>query len=432
MSTTTAICHTPLAAELAAARARTDFLFRILRPEARYARPIGERHRMIFYVGHLEAFDWNMVCRRGLGLASFHPEFDKLFEFGIDPAEGNLPTDRESDWPSGDEVRSYNRRVRAELDAAIEDAPERIVRVAIEHRWMHAETLAYLLHNLPYQHKTSPGEDGQEGNRPRGIGDAPSGGRIGSTRAQVECPPGSREPAMIEIPAGEATLGLRPEEFGWDNEFRQHVARVPAFAIGKYKVTNADYLRFVKAGAKPPFFWVEQDGAWFYRGMFQLFPLPGDWPVYVTQEEAEAYARWRGAALPTEAEFHRAAYGAPEGAERPYPWGHDAPSADRGNFDFAHWDPLAVTANPAGDRAWGVSQLVGNGWEWTSTPFGPFPGFRTFDFYPGYSAAFFDGDHFVMKGGSAQTARCLLRRSFRNWFRRRYPYAYGTFRLVQR
>ena len=142
MSTTTAICHTPLAAELAAARSRTDFLFRILSPEALYARPIGERHRMVFYVGHLEAFDWNMVCRRGLGRASFHPEFDKLFEFGIDPAEGNLPTDKESDWPSVDEVRSYNRRVRAELDTAIEHAPEQILRVAIEHRWMHAETLA--------------------------------------------------------------------------------------------------------------------------------------------------------------------------------------------------------------------------------------------------------------------------------------------------
>jgi formylglycine-generating enzyme required for sulfatase activity len=407
MSTTTAICRTPLAAELAAARSRTDLLFRILSREALYARPIGERHRMIFYVGHLEAFDWNMVCRRGLGRASFHPEFDKLFEFGIDPAEGNLPTDTESDWPSVDEVGRYNRRVRAEMDTAIEQAPEQIVRVAIEHRWMHAETLAYLLHNLPYDQKTSP---------------APARTWSGS----------SVEPVMIEIPAGEATLGQRPGEFGWDNEFDQHVVRVPAFAIGKYKVTNADYLRFVEAGAKPPFFWTRPDGAWFYRGMFQLFPLPADWPVYVTQEEAEAYARWRGAALMTEAEFHRAACGTPEGAERPYPWGHEGPSAERGNFDFAHWDPVPVTANPLGDSAWGVSQLVGNGWEWTATPFAPFPGFRAFDFYPRYSAAFFDDDHFVMKGGSAQTARSLLRRSFRNWFRRRYPYAYGTFRLVQR
>lgn len=406
MSTTTAICRTALAAELSAARSRTDHLFRILSPEALYARPIGERHRMIFYVGHLEAFDWNMVCRRGLGRASFHPEFDRLFEFGIDPPEGSLPLDTESDWPSIDEVRNYNRRVRAEMDTAVDEAPEQILRVAVEHRWMHAETLAYLLHNLPYDAK---------------IWD-PAGTWSAS----------SVTPAMLKIPAGEATLGQRREEFGWDNEFDQHVVSVAAFAMAKYKVTNADYLRFVEAGAKPPFYWTRQDGAWFYRGMFQLFPLPADWPVYATHEEAEAYARWRGATLPTEAEFHRAAYGTPEGFERAYPWGNEEPSAEHGNFDFAHWDPVSVTAYPAGNSAWGVSQLVGNGWEWTSTPFRPFPGFRTFDFYPRYSSAFFDDDHFVMKGGSPQTAQCLLRRSFRNWFRRRYPYAYGTFHLVQR
>jgi iron(II)-dependent oxidoreductase len=408
MSTATSICHPTLAAELAAARSRTDFLFGILRPEALYARPIGERHRLIFYVSHLEAFDWNMVCRRALGMPSFHPEFDRLFEFGIDPPEGSLPTDTEADWPSIDDAQQYNRRVRAEMDRALEHAPEQIVRVAIEHRWMHAETLAYLLHNLPYSQKISPA--------------AYLEGRTGSPV----------EPATIDIPAGEATLGQSPDEFGWDNEFDQHVALVPGFSIGKYKVTNAEFLQFVEAGAKPPFYWVQQDGAWFYRGMFQLFPLPGDWPVYVTHEEAEAYARWRGMALPTEAEFHRAAYGTPEGEERPYPWGHEAPSAERGNFDFTEWDPMPVTAHPAGDSAWGISQMVGNGWEWTSTPFRPFPGFRTFDFYPRYSAAFFDDDHFVMKGGSPQTARCLLRRSFRNWFRRRYPYAYGAFRLVNR
>jgi formylglycine-generating enzyme required for sulfatase activity len=363
---------------------------------------------LIFYVGHLEAFDWNMVCRRALGIPSFHPEFDRLFEFGIDPPEGSLPADSEADWPSLDAVRSYNGRVRAEMDKAIEHAPEQIVRVAIEHRWMHAETLAYLLHNLPYAQRISPAPRAPE----------PTGSPV--------------KPAMIAIPAGAATLGQSPVEFGWDNEFGRHVAQVPAFSIGKYKVTNADYLQFVEAGAKPPFFWVRQDGAWFHRGMFQLFPLPQAWPVYVTQEEAESYARWCGMALPTEAEFHRAAYGTPEGEERPFPWGHQPPSAERGNFDFIQWDPTSVTAHPAGDSAWGVSQLAGNGWEWTCTPFRPFPGFRTFDFYPRYSSAFFDDDHFVMKGGSPQTAHCLLRRSFRNWFRRRYPYAYGTFRLIQK
>jgi gamma-glutamyl hercynylcysteine S-oxide synthase len=90
-----------------------------------------------------------------------------------------------------------------------------------------------------------------------------------------------------------------------------------------------------------------------------------------------------------------------------------------------------VNANPAGDSASGVSQLVGNGWEWTATKFGPFPGFQPMPFYPGYSQNFFDEEHFVMKGGSPVTAACMLRRSFRNWFRPNYPYVYASFRLVE-
>jgi len=402
------VASAALANELREARARTDFLFQILTADALYERPIGERHRMIFYLGHLEAFDWNMVARRGLARPSFHAEFDRLFEFGIDPAEGNLPTDTPADWPSLQEVHAYNERVRTELDAMLHDAPDQIVRVAIEHRWMHAETLAYLLHNTPYNHK-----------RPQ-------------PQAAVDDDAEPPQPAMIRIPAGEATLGQSREHFGWDNEFEAHRVTVPAFSIGQYKITNGDYLAFVEAGAKPPFFWLRQNDTWWYKGMFEPIPLPLDWPVYVTHEEAEAYAGWLGAQLPTEAQFHRAAYGAPDGMESSYPWGEETPSAEHGNFDFARWDPAPVTAYPAGDSVWGVSQLVGNGWEWTATPFAPFPGFRAFDFYPRYSAAFFDDDHFVMKGGSPQTARCLLRRSFRNWFRHRYPYMYGTFRLVNR
>ena len=135
--------------------------------------------------------------------------------------------------------------------------------------------------------------------------------------------------------------------------------------------------------------------------------------------------------LPTEAQFHRAAYGTPQGAQRAYPWGSHEPAASHGNFDFHCWDPAPVTAHPAGDSAFGVSQLLGNGWEWTDTPFAPFEGFRPIASYPGYSANFFDGDHFVLKGGSPRTAARLLRRSFRNWFRPDYPHVYAGFRLVE-
>jgi iron(II)-dependent oxidoreductase len=150
----------------------------------------------------------------------------------------------------------------------------------------------------------------------------------------------------------------------------------------------------------------------------------------VSHAEASAFARWAGARLPTEGEFQRAAFGAP-GGERPQPWGPAAPTAQHGVFDFSSWEPEPVGTHPMGASAWGVDDLVGNGWEWTSTVFAPFPGFRAMASYPEYSADFFDGEHYVMKGASPATASGLLRPTFRNWFRARYPYVYATFRCAQ-
>lgn len=183
-------------------------------------------------------------------------------------------------------------------------------------------------------------------------------------------------------------------------------------------------------GIAHPLFWEREGDAWRWRCMFELVPLPLSWPVYVSHAEASAFARWRGARLPTEAEFQRAAYGSPEG-DRQYPWGTAEPSAEHGVFDFSSWDPHPAGSHPAGASAWGIEDLVGNGWEWTGTPFGPFPGFQAMASYPEYSADFFDNQHMVMKGASPATARELLRPSFRNWFRTRYPYVYATFRCAK-
>jgi formylglycine-generating enzyme required for sulfatase activity len=219
--------------------------------------------------------------------------------------------------------------------------------------------------------------------------------------------------------------------FGWDNEYQQVSRYVPAFFIQKFKVTNREYLEFVKEGANPPHFWMRRGDDWFYRGMFEEVPLPLDWPVYVTQREAESYARWIGAELLREEQFHRAAYGTRDQEQHSFPWGEAAADTERGNFDFWRWDPEPVHTTPGGDSAFGVSQCVGNGWEWTSSPFEPFPGFIPSANYPGYSANFFDGEHYVTKGGSPRTGARLLRRSFRNWFRRDYPYTYTGFRCVR-
>jgi len=389
-----------LATQIDQARFQTDALFSMLDPAALYDRPVADRHRLIFYLGHVEAFDWNLLSKHSLDKPAFHPEFDKLFAFGIDPEPGRAPADQPSDWPSEREVREYCRRVRQELDAAIDAVPAQLLHVAVEHRMMHAETLAYLFHNLPYASKHGPA--------PRE-----------SLNEPVENP-------MIEVPAGTAVLGRAAGDgFGWDNEFAQHRVDVPAFRISRFKISNGEYLKYLRETGRenrPPNFWIDRNGKWFQRGMFGEIPLPLNWPAYVTHQEALAYTNWksgmqyRNFSLPTEAQFHRAAEGA-------------TPT----NADFSSWDPIPVNV-PGGESGNGsnwLGQLVGNGWEWTSTVFAPFQGFEPFPFYAGYSADFFDGKHFVMKGGSPRTAGALLRSSFRNWFRTDYPYVYAGFRLVE-
>ena len=437
--------HPALMSRMEEARARTDALFDLLPPNSFYDRPIPERHRMIFYLGHLEAFDWNLLAP-ALGLESFDPGFDKLFAFGIDPVDGGLPTDIPADWPAIAQVENYNRRVRGALDEALQGsralhsssadlADGTLLHVAIEHRLMHAETLAYLLHNLPVDRKI------------------PQPAPLADTRS-------APRPRRVAIPAGVATLGQpRGDSFGWDNEFEEQRVEVPSFSIDAFPVTNGEYLKFVQAGGYEdlrywsaddwnwkssakldhPHFWVRrsdgQDGQaneqWQYRVMFGRIPLPLSWPAYVSHAEASAFARWAGKKLPTEAQWHRASYGAHDGTESRYPWGDAPPNVTRGNFHFVSWDATSVDAYPAGASAFGVFDLLGNGWEWTSTVFGPLPGFKAFSFYPGYSANFFDGKHFVMKGGSPQTDACMLRRSFRNWFQPHYPYVYAKFRCVE-
>jgi len=428
-----------LLSRLFAARLRSDQLFSIVRADSIYDRPIPERHRIIFYIGHLEAFDWNLLHDRAFGLKTAYPELDRLFAFGIDPVGGGLPTDRPSDWPSVNAVREYVQRVRRNLDEKLLESGEAdahrlngfdldtLLNVAIEHRLMHLETLAYMLHQLPFERKIA-----QE------------------TLSFPETLPVAH--SMIEIPAGYATLGLPrgSESFGWDNEFEVHSANVPAFEIDRYMVTNEQFRKFIEAsgyenrafwneddwnwksanGISHPVFWKRAEDGWLCRTMFSEVPLPLNWPAYVSHAEASAYARWVGKTLPTEEQWHRAAYGTSEGSECFYTWGNESPNSSLGNFDFQRWDPAPVNAYSRGRSVFGVEGMLGNGWEWTSTVFAPFSGFEPFPFYRGYSADFFDGKHFVMKGGSARTAACMLRPTFRNWFQGHYQYVYAGFRCV--
>jgi ergothioneine biosynthesis protein EgtB len=438
-------------------RARSRALFDLVAEQAYYTKPIALRHPIVFYEGHLPGFSFNTLVKRGLGWPSIDPRLESLFARGIDPHESTgageagkaggagraggaaTPGERRDGWPSRDDVHQFaaeaDRQVIDVLQHADVERPgdplldrAEAVFTILEHEAMHQETLLYMWHRLPFSQKRAPA-----GYRPRVDGVPP------------------RE-EWIEVPGGCATLGVSRDAiaFGWDNEFPATSAQVAPFAMARHDVTNQSFLEFVDAGGyreptwwqaddwewlqrervEHPLFWEQHDRRWYWRGMFELIPLPASWPVYVSHAEASAYARWRGARLPSEAEFQRAAFGSPDG-ERRHPWGDAPPDATRGVFDFTSWDPEPAGTHPKGASAWGVEDLVGNGWEWTSTPFAPFSGFRAMASYPEYSADFFDGEHVVMKGASPATARELLRPTFRNWFRRRYPYVYATFRCVR-
>jgi iron(II)-dependent oxidoreductase len=441
ITSTSALSRDQLIAHYDRGRARSKAIFDLIDENAYYSQPIALRHPIVFYEGHLPAFSFNTLIKRGLGRPGIDARLEQLFARGIDPHESRAGAGgAAAGWPSRREVQEFaneaDRQIRDALARAEIDQPGHplldrgeAVFTILEHEAMHQETLLYMWHRLPIEQKRRP-----TGYAPRVEGALP--------RQQ-----------WIEVAAGRATLGRDRDElaFGWDNERPRAVADVTAFAIERHDVTNAAYLEFVEAGGydesrwwrpddwewvhnqdvRHPLFWERHDGRWYWRGMFDLVPLPAAWPVYVSHAEASAYAAWRGWRLPSEAEFQRAAYGTAAGPERQHPWGDAPPEPRHGAMDFSSWDPVPAGSHPAGQSAWGIDDLVGNGWEWTSTPFAPFDGFAAMPSYPEYSADFFDGEHFVMKGASPVTAKELLRPTFRNWFRARYPYVYSTFRCAR-
>lgn len=426
---------------LEAAWTRSDSLFDWL-GDSWLERPIPLRHPFVFYLGHLPAFAWNQVVGGVLGREPFDRAKCELFERGIDPLSQQA-ADAESihAWPAIDDISTFRDRVRDELREAASEiesddrdplrAGSRVYHIVLEHELMHHETLLYMLQELAHDSKTPPAR------RPRlELGTAP-------------------EQEVLEIPGGEVTLGADFDAipFGWDNEFARHTVQVAPFRIQRYPVTVEAFRDFVDAGGyrrrelwsedawawvessglRHPHHWKRADGTWVRRTLFEDVDLAdaGGWPVIVSHAEAAAYARWKDARLATEAELHRAAHGTPGGEERPYPWGTARPTPDRGNFGFAHLDPVPVGSRPRGASAFGVDELVGNGWEWTSTDFGPYPGFRPWmRTYPGYSSDFFDARHKVLFGAAWPTDESLLRRSFRNWFQPHYPFAFTKFRCA--
>lgn len=243
-------------------------------------------------------------------------------------------------------------------------------------------------------------------------------------------------PADVLVPGGEFTMGTSTEPWALDNERPAHRREVAAFRIDTVPVSNGAFVRFIEDGgyAEPrwwhpqglamvrehgltaPLFWHREGRQWLRRRFGVREPVPLDQPVvHVSWYEADAYARWAGRRLPTEAEWEVAARLDPvTGRSRRYPWGDADPTADHANLGQRHLSPAPVGSYPQGASALGVRQLIGDVWEWTASDFLPYPGFVAFP-YREYSQVFFGAAHKVLRGGSFAVDQVACRGTFRNW-----------------
>jgi len=243
-------------------------------------------------------------------------------------------------------------------------------------------------------------------------------------------------PADVLIPDGEFTMGTSTEPWALDNERPAHLVHVPAFRLDTVPVCNAAYQDFIadggymnprwwtdagwthreREGLFAPLFWRREEGQWIRSRFGRDELLPPEEPVmHVCWYEADAYARWAGKRLPSEHEWEKAARHDPvSGRSRRFPWGDSDPTPDQANLGQRHLQPAPVGAYPAGASANGVRQLVGDVWEWTSSDFHGYPGFRGWP-YREYSEVFFGSEYKVLRGGSFATDIAACRGTFRNW-----------------
>ena len=257
--------------------------------------------------------------------------------------------------------------------------------------------------------------------------------------AEAATPPsdGALLPAEVLVDGGEFVMGTDLEPWAYDNERPAHRVDVAPFWIDTSPVTTADYAAFIadggyderrwwteagwarrqEAGLEAPEFWSPDGAGGWVRSRFgRVEEVPADEPVqHVCWHEADAYARWAGKRLPTEAEWEKAASWGPDGVKRRFPWGNEDPTEAHANLATGgRRAPAPVGSFPEGESPWGCRQMVGDVWEWTASDFVPYPGFRSFP-YREYSEVFFGSDYKVLRGGSWATHPVAVRTTFRNW-----------------
>jgi 5-histidylcysteine sulfoxide synthase len=416
----------------------------LINPETFYTNPDPLRNLLIFYLGHSAVFYINKLVRVGLITARINPNFEILFEIGVDPEKpddiaGIFASLRQAEVTAVWEYRQqvYDRICEFIKNIAIalpinQEHPLWALMMAIEHQYIHIETSSMLIRQLPVEQLKHP--DSWEY--------APANGY-------------TTENEMIEIKGGEVPLG-KPQDsniYGWDIEYGDRNVNVETFQASKYLITNAEFLDFVKDGGyenqdywheqswawkiqydiKHPKFWIPLDqnvGAtrqhsdYKYRAMFDEIAMPFDFPVEVNHYEASAYCRWQGnnTRLLSEAEWHLATYGQNQNLLPPQPEANF-------NLNLKFASPSPVGYCDRNQSSTELSDLRGNVWEWLSDHLTPLTGYQPHYLYENYSASYFDTKHKMMAGGSWITSGTEAGKYYRNWFRPNF-YQHAGFRIA--
>lgn len=425
-----------------------DLLMKSLASDASYySRPDPLRNPLIFYLGHTAAFFVNKLILVRLVDQPVRADYEQLFGVGVDP-KSSQDLDaaiRAISWPDVKDVWEYRDQVYAVIRHVIEtinidlpihpDQPIWAVLMGIEHSRVHFETSSMLLRQMPLD----------ELNRPQGWQYASN---------HQEAPAN----VLIEIPGGNVELGkpVTDQTYGWDMEYGHRSVEVKPFCVSRYPITHQEFLEFVEADGyntpdywdpeawtwklqhyvQHPKFWISGAKGYRYRAMFDEIDLPLAWPVEVNYYEARAYCRWKGSSnrLITEAEWTCLT----DPVSDP-----EAPSS-LPSQSLSQADPLGLATynlnlqwgspSPVGAQvepsSFGVSDLRGNVWEWSSDDFQPLSGFKSHILYPDHAAPYFDQAHKIMLGGSWASNGTMASRTYRNWFRP-YFYQHAGFRLVQ-
>ena len=362
---------------------------------------------LVWDLGHIAAYEDLWLCHRAGGLEPLRPDLMEVYDASETPRSrrGQVPLLGVADaLDYMDEVRERSMEVLERVDLSGGGA---IWQLVLQHEHQHDETMLQCIQISEARLYSLP---------PRERATAPAPG-----------------PAAVLIEGGPFLMGDSGERFAYDNERPRHEVELPPFEIDRLPVRNGDYLEFVddggyerrelwsaagwgwrrSAGADRPLYWTA-DGR--ERRFDRTDPIDPDLPVmHVSWFEADAYARWAGKRLPTEAEWEKAARWDPgAGVARRFPWGDDEPTAERANLDQLAFGPAAAGALPAGASAYGVLGMIGDAWEWTAGAFEGYPGFRARP-YREYSEVFFGRGYKTLRGGSWATRPSVARTTFRNW-----------------